>query len=266
MMETTELLGYASALLVGLTLGLTGGGGAILTVPIMVYLFGIDPVLATAYSLFVVGITSLVGSTRFVKRGLVTYRAAAVYGIPSLTAVFLTRRFLVPALPDPMFRWGDLVVSKDVAILVFFAVVMLAAAVSMIRDKKEKPTTPAHGINHPVLAGQGAVVGVVTGMVGSGGGFLIVPALALLANLPMKVAIGTSLVIITANSLIGFLGDVGHQTIEWLFLLLFTGLSIVGVVIGSYGSQHVSGDHLKQGFGWLVLVMGGFIIVKELLL
>ncbi len=261
------LTGYAAAVLIGLSLGLTGGGGSILTVPILVYIFNFNPVLATAYSLFVVGSTSLVGSISYMQKGLVARKAALIYGLPSFVAVFLTRTLLVPAIPDPIIHWGSFTISRDMGIMVFFATVMLAAAVSMIRSKQKETEVPDHhSLSYPLLALQGALMGVVTGIVGAGGGFLIVPALVLLAKLPMKIAIGTSLVIIAANSLIGFLGDVSHRTIDWAFLLSFTALSVLGIFAGSYLSGKINGDKLKQGFGWFVLTMGILIIIKELFL
>ncbi len=262
----TTCTGYAAAVLIGLSLGLTGGGGSILTVPILVYIFSLNPVLATAYSLFVVGSTSLVGSISYMQKGLVARKAALIYGLPSFIAVFLTRKLLVPAIPDPILHWGSFTLSKDMGIMVFFAAVMLAAAVSMIRSKQKETEKAAghHSLSYPLLAVQGAVVGVVTGIVGAGGGFLIVPALVLLARLPMKTAIGTSLVIIAANSLIGFLGDVGHRAIDWVFLPGFTALSVAGIFVGSHLSGKINGNKLKQGFGWFVLLMGILIIIKEL--
>ncbi len=268
-MDISIILGYIGAALVGISLGLTGGGGSILTVPIMVYLFGINPVLATAYSLFVVGTTSMAGSIGFMKKGLVAYRAAIFYGIPSFLAVFLTRKYLIPAIPNPVLSVGELVLTKNIAIMTFFALIMMAASWSMIRSKKKDSSEG--GATEPdfrylPLALQGSVVGVVTGIVGAGGGFLIVPALVILAKTPMKLAIGTSLLIISANSLIGFLGDVANRSIDWWFLSLFGLLSLAGIFIGSWLSTKIDGRRLKKGFGWFVLLMGLFILTKELVL
>jgi uncharacterized membrane protein YfcA len=253
--------------LIGVSLGLIGGGGSILTVPVLVYILGVNPVLATAYSLFVVGSTSLVGAGTYMKKGLVNYKTALVFAIPSFIAVFLTRKFLVPALPDPLFTLGEAIITKNIGIMVFFALIMLAASYSMITAKKcvdcdeDEPVV----FNFPMIALEGSVVGVITGIVGAGGGFLIIPALVLLAKLPMKMAVGTSLLIIAAKSLIGFLGDLSTQTIDWQMLLIFTSLSIVGIFIGSALSKKINEKILKTGFGWFVLVMGIYIITKELL-
>jgi uncharacterized membrane protein YfcA len=266
-MDSIVIIGFASAILIGVSLGLIGGGGSILTVPVLVYILGVNPVLATAYSLFVVGSTSLVGAATYMKKGLVNYKTALVFAIPSFIAVFLTRKFLVPALPDPLFTVGEAIITKNIGIMVFFALIMLAASYSMITAKKcvdcdeDEPVV----FNFPMIALEGSVVGVITGIVGAGGGFLIIPALVLLAKLPMKLAVGTSLLIIAAKSLIGFLGDLSTQTIDWQLLLIFTSLSIVGIFIGSALSKKINEEVLKTGFGWFVLVMGIYIITKELL-
>lgn len=266
-MDLVNVLGFASAIIIGVSLGLIGGGGSILTVPVLVYILGVEPVLATAYSLFVVGSTSLVGSFTYMKKNLVDYKTALVFAIPSFIAVFLTRKFLVPALPDPLFSIGGFVLAKNVGIMVFFSLIMLAASYSMIKEKKEKLTNKESEVkfNFPMIALEGIVVGLITGIVGAGGGFLIIPALVLLAKLPMKMAVGTSLLIIAAKSLIGFLGDVSNQPIDWTMLLIFTGLSVVGIFIGSSLSKLINEKSLKKGFGWFVLGMGIYIISKELI-
>ncbi|HEV7348416.1 sulfite exporter TauE/SafE family protein [Telluribacter sp.] len=258
--------GFLASVLIGMSLGLIGGGGSILTVPVMVYLVGISPLLSTAYSLFVVGTTSLVGSVTYMRRRLVNYRAAAVFAVPSFTMVYLTRRYLIPALPDPLFTLNNLKVSKDMAIMALFALIMLAAAFSMLRQKKSPEPAEEQAIrfNYPLIALEGAVVGGLTGLVGAGGGFLIIPALVLLARLPMKMAVGTSLLIIAAKSLIGFLGDVGQQVIDWDFLLLFTGMSVVGIFVGAYLTRFISGQKLKGAFGWFVLLLAFVIIWQEI--
>ena len=266
-MDSIVIIGFASAILIGVSLGLIGGGGSILTVPVLVYILGVNPVLATAYSLFVVGSTSLVGAATYMKKGLVNYKTALVFAIPSFIAVFLTRKFLVPALPDPLFTVGEAIITKNIGIMVFFALIMLAASYSMITAKKCVDCDENEPVvfNFPMIALEGSVVGVITGIVGAGGGFLIIPALVLLAKLPMKLAVGTSLLIIAAKSLIGFLGDLSTQTIDWQMLLIFTSLSIVGIFIGSALSKKINEKILKTGFGWFVLIMGIYIIKKELL-
>lgn len=260
-----EIIGYIASLLIGISLGLIGGGGSILTVPVLVYLFGVNPVLATAYSLFIVGATSLVGTYPKYKSGEVNLKTALIFGIPSIAAVFATRAFIVPAIPTNVLNIGDFVVTKSLMMMILFAILMVFASVSMIRNKKETAEeTGIQRFNYPMILLEGAVVGVLTGLVGAGGGFLIIPALVLFSKLPMKQAIGTSLLIIAAKSLIGFTGDLGKQTMDWTLLLSVTGLAIIGIFIGNALSKKVSADGLKKGFGWFVLVMGIYIIVKEL--
>lgn len=260
-----EIIGYVASLIIGISLGLIGGGGSILTVPVLVYLFGVNPVLATAYSLFIVGSTSLVGVFPKYKIGEVNIKTATIFGIPAIAAVFATRAFIVPAIPKEVFNVGDFVVTKGLLMMILFAVLMVFASVSMIRDKQQKMEVagPQH-FNYPLILLEGAVVGVLTGLVGAGGGFLIIPALVLLSKLPMKQAVGTSLLIIAAKSLIGFTGDLGKQIMDWKLLLSVTALAIVGIFIGNAMSKKVSAHKLKRGFGWFVLIMGIYIIVKEL--
>ena len=262
-----EILGYIGAVLMGLSLGIIGGGGSILTVPILVYLFMVEPVLATAYSLFIVGLTSLVGSVSHMRMGNIHWRTAIVFGIPSIVAVYATRAWLVPAIPDPIMESGGVVLSKAVGILILFALIMVAAAYSMIRKSKPSSVDGAAEVkfNYPLILAEGIVVGVVTGIVGAGGGFLIIPALVLLAKLPMKQAVGTSLIIIAAKSLIGFTGDLkGGEFIDWTFLLTFSAIAIGGIITGSILSKRIPNEKLKPAFGWFVLVMGVYIMAKEI--
>lgn len=264
-MELIEILGYAGALLIGVILGLIGGGGSILTVPLLVYLLGIDPVTATAYSLFAVGAASLVGAFKNMQKKLVAFRTAIVFSIPAFIAVYITRKFILPAIPDYLFTVGTMEITKDIAIMLFFAVIMILAAVSMIKKQKLKPGKGSEEkFNYPLILLEGVVVGVLTGLVGAGGGFLIIPALVLLAKLPMKKAVATSLLIIAVKSLIGFIGDVQNMEIDWMFLLLFTGFSMAGIFLGVYLNKFIDGKKLKRGFGWFVLGMGFYIIWKEL--
>lgn len=249
-----------------MTLGLLGGGGSILTVPVLVYLLDIDPVAATGYSLFIVGLTALVGAGGYFKQGFVDLKTALVFGASSIVAVYFARKVLVPAIPEEIFQIGDFILTRNMGIMALFAVMMVAASYSMIRGRSESSKAVV-GIkyNYPLLLIEGLIIGVLVGMVGAGGGFLIIPALVILSNLPMKSAIGTSLTIIAVNSLIGFLGDVQNQAIDWKFLLIFSGLSVVGIFIGTKLSSFVPGDKLKPAFGWFVLIMGIYILGKELL-
>lgn len=264
-MNLIEILGYLGAFVVGLVLGLSGGGGSIITVPVMVYLIGINPVTATAYSLFVVGSTSTIGAFQNFRKQLVDVKTAIIFAIPAFTVVYLTRRYLVPAIPESVFTVNDFVFTKDIFIMLFFAIIMIIASFSMIRSKEDIPDpTFKTDINIVWLILIGIAVGLLTGIIGAGGGFLIIPALVVLAKLPMKKAIGTSLFIIAANSLIGFIGDLQNMDIDWTFLLIFTGISIVGILFGVYASKFISGTRLKKGFGWFTLLVAFYIIYKEL--
>ena len=261
-MDTTQILGYIGALIVGLVLGLIGGGGSILTVPILVYLLGYNPIVATAYSLFVVGTTSLVGTFQKYRKGLVDVKTGLAFCFPSFIAVYLSRRYLVPGIPDTLITLGDFAITKGMGIMIFFAVIMLFASYSMIKNKKEAIETSENQAYYKTFI-QGLVIGTITGIIGAGGGFLYVPALVLWANIPMKKAVGTSLIIVTINSLIGFTGDIQTIEIDWVFLLTFTLISIIGIVIGVFLSKFISGKKLKKAFGFFTLIMAVYIIFKE---
>lgn len=266
-MELVDILGFFGAFLIGLVLGLIGGGGSILTVPILVYVLSVDAVMATAYSLFVVGTTALVGAIRNAQKGMVDFRTGIVFAIPAFITVYVTRKFIVPAIPESLFSIGDFLVTKDIAIMVFFALIMLIASYSMIKGRKDSSEENQEvSYNYPMIVLEGVIVGILTGIVGAGGGFLIIPALVLLAKLPMKKAVATSLMIIAIKSLIGFLGDVQNVVIDWTFLLSFTALSVVGIFLGIYLNKFIDGKKLKKGFGWFVLVMGIYIVLKETVL
>ncbi|MBR9974870.1 MAG: sulfite exporter TauE/SafE family protein [Bacteroidetes bacterium] len=260
----TEFFGFIAAIVIGVTLGLIGGGGSILTVPSLVYLSGVQSVPATAYSLFVVGLTALVGSVAYMRQGLVSYRTAVVFGIPSLLAVFATRRFLVPAIPVELGSVAGIAVSRDLAVMLFFAALMVAASVSMIRRGRQEGADEELRFHYPMIVVEGIVVGVLTGLVGAGGGFLIIPALVLLARLPMKLAVGTSLLIIAAKSLVGFTGDLAQMDVNWNFLALFSAFAVGGILLGTWLTRFVPGHRLKPAFGWFTLAMGVYIIGREL--
>jgi uncharacterized membrane protein YfcA len=262
-----EVLGYIASLLIGISLGLIGGGGSILTVPVMVYLFGLQPLLATSYSLFIVGSTSLVGAFANFKKGLVNIKAALLFGASSIVTVFLVRKFIVPSIPKNILTIGDYTVTEPLLTMILFAVLMVAASISMLRIKRgqSEQIESQHSIPLNKLIIFGVAIGLVTGLLGAGGGFLLIPALVFLLRLPMKKAIGTSLLIIALNSLIGFTGDLGHFNIEWFFLLKISAIAIAGIFIGGMVGKRVTGDKLKKGFGWFVLAMGIYIILKETL-
>ncbi|WP_426477811.1 sulfite exporter TauE/SafE family protein [Chryseobacterium sp. CBSDS_008] len=263
-----EIIGYAAAILIGVSLGLIGGGGSILTVPVLVYLFGIDAFLATEYSLFVVGISSLVGSVSYFKKGLVNFKMALIFGIPSVISIFLTRIYLLPLIPEEVVRMQHFTITRNIFLLLIFAGLMILASYKMIKsNSSEQPLESMMTKNNNLrAAGQGSIVGILTGLVGAGGGFMIIPALVNLLKIPMKVAIGTSLVIISLNSLIGFFSSVNHTKIEWKLLISITAIAVAGIIIGSQLSKKINGKKLKSVFGWFILVMGVYIITKEIFL
>ena len=259
-----QIAGYIAALFIGISLGLIGGGGSILTVPVLVYLFGVSPVLATSYSLFVVGSTSLIGSFNSWRKGLVDFKTALLFGITSIITVFITRKIIIPLIPEDI-HLKSTTLHFSILTMALFAVLMLLASVSMIRSKHVKTTTEdANKTNFARLIIYGLSIGLVTGFLGAGGGFLLIPVLVLLLHLPMKKAIGTSLFIIALNSLSGFIGDAGHFQTNWIFLLTVSFVAMIGVFVGGLLSKSINGTKLKKGFGWFVLAMGIYIIIKEI--
>lgn len=263
-MEVTQVLGYAGALLIGVVLGLIGGGGSILTIPILVYLLYVEPVIATAYSLFVVGITSGVGSVRNIRKKIINFKTVLFFAFPAVITVYSTRRYMIPAIPEELGEVFGFQICKRDIIMLLFAVLMLLAAFSMIRNKASESEKKRTIENYPLLVILAIFTGFLTALVGAGGGFIIIPILVLLGKLPMKNAVATSLVIVTLNALIGFVGDVQNMTIDWGFLLPFSILPIFGIFIGMWLQRFINGAKLKTAFGWFILLMGLYIIFKEL--
>lgn len=262
-----KVMGYIAALFTGISLGLIGGGGSILTVPVLVYLFGVNPVLSTSYSLFVVGSTSLVGAFNNYSKGLVRIKTALLFGLSSITTVFLTRKLLIPLIPDSIATIGGFDITASIVTMVLFAILMVVASISMIKSRKHKIRETDVGskkLNIFKLLLTGVAIGIATGLLGAGGGFLLIPTLVLVVKLPMKEAVGTSLLIIALNSLVGFTGDIGHFEMNWFFLFKVTSIAIAGTFIGSLISKKIPGEKLKKGFGWFVLVMGIYILIKEI--
>lgn len=261
-------MGYLFSMLIGVLLGLIGAGGSILTIPVLVYVVGIPAVTATSYSLFIVGTTALVGAWKYWKHGLLHMQTALLFALPSMVSVLLVRKLLLPVLPEVILQAGDTVITKDVFLMIMFAVFMLLASFNMIRAvcvNCDNNDVSKLEFNYPLIVFEGVLVGAVTGLLGVGGGFLIVPALVLLAHLPMRFAIGTSLLIIAINSLIGFAGDMTHiVNIDWTFLAIYTSLAIAGLFIGDKISRFVKPPQLKVYFGWFVLVMAIVILLSEL--
>jgi uncharacterized membrane protein YfcA len=249
------VVGYALAALVGLSLGLMGGGGSILTVPIFVYVLGYDPKLAIAMSLPVIGVTSLAGAAGHWRAGNVHLRTAGTFGVIAMVGAFAGARlaqFLSGALQ-----------------LVLLAVIMLAAAVMMYRSARRTPsgadaeTTATRAMPVALLVPVALAVGVITGLVGIGGGFLVVPALVVLARAPIKQAVGTSLLVIAMNSVSGFAGYLGQVQVPWAFVSVFTAIAVAGILVGTWGTRFVSPRALKQGFALFLIVMGSFMLYRN---
>jgi len=259
-----EIIGYIASIGIGIILGLLGGGGSILSIPILVYLFHVDAVMASAYSLFIVGVTSFIGAIPKYKDHLVNIQTGVLFGLPSIVSIFITRKWIVPAIPDIVLRAGDFVFSKRLLILGLFAFLMIVSSWSMIRGRKDLDADQRDW-NIPMLVFEGILIGLLTGLVGAGGGFLIIPALVWLTGLPFKTAVGTSLFIIAINSLLGFIGDLLNYPMDWNILLSITALAAVGILIGNKIQKNISADRLRRTFGWFILAMGLWILVKELI-
>nr|WP_242203508.1 sulfite exporter TauE/SafE family protein [Aestuariivivens insulae] len=266
-MEIIEVLGYIGALIVGVTLGLIGGGGSIISIPILTYMFHINPITTTAYSLFVIGTSSSIGTLNNWKKGLIDYRIAIVFAIPAFLAVYIVRKYIMPEIPLEIIAINSFVITKDMAIMAFFAVVMIFSAISMIKKNKFFTTVQfSNRHNYPLIILAGLIIGLLTGVIGIGGGFLIIPTLVLLLKIPMKKAVATTLFIIAIKSLVGFLGDLGNTEINWGFLLIFTALSTIGIFFGTYLSAYIKGVNLKKSFGWMTMFVALVILCKEFLI
>lgn len=258
-----EALGFTASFLMGIILGLVGGGGSILTVPIMVYLFGVPPTVATGYSLFVVGITALTGSSLYLRKKEVDLKTGFFFAVPSVVTVNMTRAFLLPRIPDDIVNFNGIILTKNVLIMTAFAALMIVASYSMI--KKRTADIPTNTRPRLLLVAlQGVVVGVLAGFVGAGGGFLIIPALVVWAGLSMRIAVGTSLTIIAFQSLIGFAGDVSRGIpADWRLLLTVSAIAVAGIILGTAFAHKIKEGKLKNAFGWFVLLMGFMILIEQ---
>jgi len=257
-----EFIGYCCSVLIGMVLGLLGGGGSILSIPVLVYLFGIEHEQAQAYSLFIVGITSLVGAIPKYRENLVNIRTGILFGIPSIASIFVTRSWIVPAIPNIIFQIDGFDFTKRELQLGLFALLMVLASFQLIRGKREVKSDNRKFRVFLVIV-EGALIGFLTGLVGAGGGFLIIPALVFLTGLPFKTAVGTSLFVIAINALIGFAGDLLKREMDWNFLLTISALAISGILIGNFFSRKIAVLYLRKAFGWFTLVIGAWILVKE---
>jgi uncharacterized membrane protein YfcA len=262
-----ELEVCAASLGVGLSLGFIGAGGSILTIPVFVYILKKDPLSSGVYSTFVVGISGMAGSIRSIFNKLVDFKVALTFGIPSVAGVLIARKGIFPSIPSQLFSAGPFTLSKSMLFMLCLSLLMFLSAMkmlkpAMIRDEAaqvDRPTTL-------LLLFRGLLVGIVTGLLGIGGGFLIVPALYFLAMLPVKKSIGTALLIITANSVFGFLSSYTSLDIDWTLLLKFSLGAVAGILIGTKLSEKIPGDSLKKIFGWFVLAISFYIVYKQFFL
>ena len=253
----------------GISLGLVGGGGSILTVPILVYFFKQDPLIATSSSLFIVGATAFVGAIFNARKKLVDFKTGLLFALPSFTGVFTARHFLLPLIPDHIASIAGFSLTKSILIMSLFGIIMVLAARAMIfssrKNTKLLSTKPQRDSTKTLtIIWQGFFIGITTGFVGAGGGFLIIPALVMLLNLPMKLAIGTSLAIIAANSFFGFALSSANIYFDWFFLLKITTIGIFGIAIGQFYSSKVNENALKRWFGYFVLSIGSFVILDQI--
>jgi uncharacterized membrane protein YfcA len=261
-----EIIGFIAALVIGISLGLIGGGGSILTIPLLVYLFHIQPTIATGYSLFIVGISSLAGAYTSYRNGNIHFKAVLYFGISSIITVVLIRRLLIPIIPEQLFRWGNLEITRSLLTMILLALVMIMASFKMIFKTPPLNTHKNYTMPYGSAILRGIQIGILTGLLGAGGGFLIIPVLIFSFQLPMKKAIGSSLLIIALNALFGFVSDLSQYDIHWKLLLMITLNAVIGTFIGNAIGLKISGEKLKKGFGIFVLLAGMYIILHELFL
>ncbi len=261
------IIGLIASFIMGTVLSLLGAGGSILTLPILVYLFKVPVIAGTSYSLLIVGLTALFGFFTYFKNKTINIKVGIIFGIPSIIGVIIARKILVPYIPNEFIFIG-LTITKSILIMSLFAFLMVTSAALMIRDRNlkfEKSKKKNEFERNVLIILEGLIVGQLTGFVGAGGGFLIIPALVLLTGLNMKTAVGTSLFIIATKSLIGFGSDVmsGFVT-DWNFVIYVMIFTIIGSIIGTFLSKKVSDIKLKKAFGYMTLVIGFLIILEQI--
>ncbi|MDF2478610.1 MAG: hypothetical protein K0S24_4093 [Sphingobacterium sp.] len=266
-MELLFIIGFLLAILVGLSMGLMGSGGSILTLPIFVYLFHIEPQYALDYSLFSIGVLALIGSVEPVTKGKVDLKTTAIFLIPSLVSVYLTKRHLLTAIPA-QFHIAELSISRNHVIMLLFSFVILVSALAMIRRRKQLEVSAVmlHISQVLKIITAGLLVGIMTGLVGAGGGFIIVPSLVLLLGIPLKQAIATSLFIIGLNASFGL--GANYQLLNhmnWPILLIFTLITLIGLQIGSKWKDRLEVVRLQGLFGYFLMSIGILILTFEVI-
>ncbi len=257
-------LGWIAIVAVGFALGFFGGGGGILTVPVLTYLFFVPASSATGYSLWIVGLSSAVGAAMAARLGHVEFRTGFVMAVPAMLTTFSVRRWLLPAIPSEIGSLGSVVITKDSLLMLLFAGLMGIVSYRMLRSKPVEEKEDATS-SLPHIALIGVAVGLLAGLVGAGGGFLIVPALVLFANLPMKSAVGTSLLVIATQALVGFAGEASTRPIEWGWAFQLAGFAIAGLILGVAVGSRTKPEKLRLGFARFVAIMGALVLAKELI-
>ncbi len=256
------ILAYILAILVGITMGLFGGGGSILTIPILIYIANVEPIQATSYSIVIVGLSAIFGSANKFRKNEIDLSKSIYFGIPSIIMLYLTRRYIIDLIPNTLVNIGEFALTKPNFILLIFTMIMLLSAYSMYFEKSIKHIEKE---KHPLyITILGVLIGLIVGLVGAGGGFLFIPALVKFTGMKMKEAIGSSLFIVALNSIFGFIGDiVNNVKYDVSFLTIFAVISIIGMFVGIYISNYISGKNLKRYFAILVFLIAVNMILKE---
>jgi uncharacterized protein len=259
-----ELKTYSASLSIGLLLGFIGAGGSIVAIPVFIYILKKDPISSSIYSMFVVGISSMAGSIPSIINKTVDFKVALVFGVPSMVGVFIARKIIFPLIPVELFTIGSFSLSRNFLFMLCLSTVMFLAALRILKPLAE--IQPGHDdkSGSALLIPRGFFVGIFTGLMGIGGGFLIVPALYFLAKSSLKKAIGTALFIITFNSLFSFLNSYTSINIDWSLLIKFSTGAIIGIIIGTGISKKIPTNYLKKIFGWFIFSMSLYIIYRQL--
>lgn len=258
---------FLCAILIGLSLGILGAGGAILTIPVFVYVLHVNGLDAITCSLFVVCLTSLTTAIHYFRTKQIHLKAILSFGVPSLISVWFFRGWVLPAIPDPLFTLNHYVISKSSGLLIIFALLMFVVAKKMLATPVVKTDAPDNKVNHSMsFILNGLFVGAITGLLGAGGGFLIVPALVLLLNLEFKIAVGSSLCIIFLNTAMGLLAKTELlYHLNWKLLSTFTLITIASSLYGTQIAHKYSSQKLKRLFGFVLIFVACFMLYEEVL-
>ena len=258
----TEVLGYIAIIIIGIVLGAVGAGGSMLATPVLVYLFALSMETASAYSLFLVGMTSLAGVAIKRKEHFVI-GSALTFGIPSLAGAFVARKWIITCIPHCIARMQHFHLTKETLLLLMFSLMMIGSSLLLLRQVKSNNNRV--DAKPYALIPAGLITGLLAGLMGAGGGFLILPSLLIFARLHFAPALGTTLLIISCNSLLGFCGDVLNHDVNWPFLLSITGLAIAGLFIGYWSHERLPSKRESQrGLAWCMMAIGIFVFCKQI--